>query len=63
MDVVPMFVNRPNNNFHLSPLSPCVDAGDPASDYSLEPQPNGCRIDMGAYGNTPEATPSPGDVG
>ncbi len=37
-------------------ISKCVDAGDPASDYSLEPQPNGGRVNLGAYGNTPEAS-------
>lgn len=36
--------------------SPCIDAGAPADDYSLEPQPNGGRINMGAYGNTLEAS-------
>ncbi len=41
-----------------SVLSPCIDAGDPSSDYSLEPQPNGNRINMGRYGNTPEASKS-----
>ncbi|NQT19480.1 MAG: SBBP repeat-containing protein, partial [Planctomycetes bacterium] len=34
----------------------CVDRGDPASDYSREPQPNGQRINIGAYGNTAEAS-------
>ncbi|MHC4628696.1 MAG: right-handed parallel beta-helix repeat-containing protein [Planctomycetota bacterium] len=38
--------------------SPCVDAGDPDSDYSLEPAPNGGRINMGAYGGTPQASKS-----
>lgn len=32
--------------------SPCIDAGDPASDFSLEPAGNGSRINMGRYGNT-----------
>ena len=32
--------------------SPCIDAGTPASDFSLEPMPNGGRINMGVYGNT-----------
>ena len=36
--------------------SPCIDAGDPADGCSLEPLPNGGRINMGAYGNTPEAS-------
>ena len=39
--------------------SPCIDAGDPSSDYTLEPEPNGDRINMGAYGNTPQASKSP----
>lgn len=39
--------------------SPCIDAGDPASDYSNEPTPNGGRINMGAYGNTVRASKSP----
>jgi hypothetical protein len=32
--------------------SPCIDAGDPASDYAREPAPNGKRVNMGCYGNT-----------
>ena len=43
-----------------SVTSPCIDAGDPGDDYSNEPEPNGGRINMGAYGNTPEASRSPG---
>jgi hypothetical protein len=35
--------------------SPAIDAGDPAADYAAEPAPNGGRVDMGAYGNTPQA--------
>ena len=40
--------------------SPTIDAGDPDSDYSLEPEipgagGNGHRVNLGAYGNTPEA--------
>ncbi|UCG50244.1 MAG: right-handed parallel beta-helix repeat-containing protein, partial [Phycisphaerales bacterium] len=46
--------------------SPCIDAGDPASDYSREPEPNGGRINMGAYGGTAYASMSetwpPGDL-
>ncbi len=53
----PYFADPENGDFHLSPFSPCIDAGDPASPFSDEPEPNGGRIDMGAYGNTPEATP------
>jgi len=39
--------------------SPCVDGGDPAAAYALEPAPNGGRLNMGAYGNTAEASRSP----
>ena len=42
----------------LSPDSPCVDAGDPARPFDREPHPNGYRANMGAWGNTPWATPS-----
>ncbi len=35
--------------------SPCIDAGDPADEYSQEPEPNGSRINQGRYGNTLEA--------
>ncbi len=45
-----------------SVTSPAIDAGDPTSDYLNEPSPNGGRINMGAYGNTPEASKSPGAV-
>jgi hypothetical protein len=31
-----------------------VDTGDPASPYSNEPSPNGKRVNLGYYGNTPE---------
>lgn len=37
-------------------ISPAVDAGDPASDCSNEPRPNGRCVNMGFYGNTPWAT-------
>ena len=38
--------------------SPCIDAGEPypASSYALEPEPNGRRINLGAYGNTAVAS-------
>lgn len=38
--------------------SPCIDAGDPNSDIGLEPEPNGARINMGAYGGTIQASRS-----
>jgi len=40
--------------------SPCIDAGDPNSPIGDEPDPNGGRINMGAYGGTEEASKSPG---
>jgi len=38
--------------------SPCIDAGDPESDWTAELLPNGGRINMGAYGGTPQASMS-----
>ena len=38
--------------------SPCIDAGDPASDNSNEPMDNFCRINMGGYGDTDYAAVS-----
>ena len=32
-----------------------VDTGDPASPFSNEPRPNGARVNLGYYGNTPDA--------
>jgi hypothetical protein len=39
--------------------SPCIDTGDPTSDFSREPMDYGGRINMGAYGNTAESSRSP----
>jgi len=36
--------------------SPCIDGGDPLSSFGSEPEPAGFRINMGAYGNTSEAS-------
>lgn len=58
ISVDPLFVNTTHDDYHLKGNSPCIDAGNPFDPYSLEPQPNGNRINMGAYGNTPEATHS-----
>ncbi len=38
--------------------SPCIDAGDPASDWTEELCPHGNRINMGAYGGTSQASMS-----
>jgi len=71
IDGDPLFLNPDNGDFHLESVtgsfrdgiwqpdtlhSPCIDAGDPYSPYSNEPEPNGGRINMGYYGNTPEAS-------
>ena len=46
---------------HVLKRSPAIDAGDPKSAYSNEPKPNGHRINLGFYGNTPWAmTAKPG---
>jgi autotransporter-associated beta strand protein len=51
----PQFVDLAAGDFHLLTGSTCIDAGDPRSSVALEPSPNGGRIDLGAYGDTPEA--------
>ncbi len=42
-----------------SATSPGIDRGDPLSRCGDEPPPNGDRINIGAYGNTPLASKSP----
>ena len=54
----PIFVNKAGGDYHERAGSPHVDSGNPRYDFSLEPQPNGGRVNIGAYGNTPEATRS-----
>ena len=41
----PLFTSQ--TDLHLTPLSPCINAGNPASQYN---DPNGTRNDQGAYG-------------
>ena len=70
----PLFEDAPEGDYHLeseaghwtaggwvadATTSPCIDAGDPASDFANEPAPNGGRVNMGVYGNTVEASKSP----
>jgi len=43
--------------------SPCIDAGNPDSEWTGELWPHGKRINMGAYGGTPQASMSPWDSG
>ncbi|MCP4710931.1 MAG: T9SS type A sorting domain-containing protein, partial [Planctomycetes bacterium] len=54
----PMYLEPAEFDYHLQSNSPCIDAGDPDFDYSNEPEPNGGRINIGAYGNTEQAAPS-----
>jgi len=69
----PCFADAVNHDYHLKSqygrwngaafvnddvTSPCINAGDPASDFSNEPMENGGRINIGRYGNTAEASKS-----
>ena len=68
INVNPNFVDPINDNYHLSiynlagdAKNPLIDAGTPYNpnnqytDYVEEPNPNGSRINMGAYGGTSQA--------
>jgi predicted outer membrane repeat protein len=41
----------------------CIDTGDPNSDWAAELWPHGKRINMGAFGGTPQASMSGSDAG
>jgi len=41
-----------------SVTSYCIDMGDPCTPIGIEPNPNGARINMGAYGGTAQASKS-----
>lgn len=43
-------------------ISTCIDAGDPNSDWTAELWLHGKRINLGAYGGTPQASRSSGDT-
>ena len=60
LDGDPLFLDYFAGDYHVRSGSPAVDGGDPASDYGVEPAPNGGRIEIGAYGNTLLATQSGG---
>ncbi len=53
--VDPQFIDRQNNDYHLTPGSPCIDVGDVyygwnyGLDLSGSPRINGKGIDMGCY--------------
>jgi hypothetical protein len=47
-------------------MQPITDRGDPTDDFSAEPEANGRRINLGAFGGTAEAElsmPPPPDMG
>jgi len=52
----PLFANSAGHDYRLRSTSPAIDAADPASPFNLEPTPNGGRADLGAYGNTAQAS-------
>lgn len=54
----PRFENLGIDDYRLQTGSTSIDAGDPTTDYDDEPGPNGNRINLGAYGNTPLAAES-----
>jgi uncharacterized membrane protein len=69
----PQYADRSNHDYHPkskagrwngngwvtdNTSSPCIDAGYSLSDYSAEPQNNGGRINIGAFGNTKYASKS-----
>ena len=69
----PLFVDSDNHDCHLqsqvghwssggwipdAATSPCIDTANAADPYSNEPDPNGNQINMGAYGNTEQASKS-----
>ena len=74
LSVEPQFVNESGADLHLKSAvghwtptgwvgdavsSPLIDVGNPLSPYDYEPEPNGGVINLGAYGNTEQASKSP----
>lgn len=59
------FADAASGDYRLLAVGPTTDQGDPADDASKEPQPNGGRVNMGAFGNTAlaETSPSGGSSG
>jgi hypothetical protein len=71
IDSDPLFVEAGRDDFHLQSTvgsyhggqwlpdpgySPCIDSGNPETAYRNEPWPHGYRVNMGAFGNTEEAS-------
>ena len=70
----PLFVN-PGSDYHVKSVaghwtttgfvldtvtSPCCATGDPGLSYNLQPTPNGSCIEVGTYGDTPQASKTTG---
>ena len=53
-----LFEDEPNNYYLEAQYQLTIDMGDPADDWSNEPDPHGGRVNMGAYGNTVYAVSS-----
>ena len=56
IDAYPYFVDAANGDYHLLPVSPCINTGDPnyiaepnETDLEAKPRVMGGRIDMGPY--------------
>ena len=78
-DADPLFADPNTRDYHLQsqagrfvsvgvwttdPVSsPCIDTGYVPLDFSNEPTPNGRRINIGAYGNTDEASKGSSAIG
>lgn len=56
VNIDPLLVRPDIGDLRLKGTSPCIDAGNPADDFSAEPLPNGGRINIGTYGGTENAT-------
>jgi hypothetical protein len=65
------FVDLSGRDLRLASSQPSTDKGDPADAVAFEPEPNGARINLGAFGGTadaeesavPTAVDSPNDAG
>ena len=52
------FADLAARDLHLAGTQRSTDKGDPADDVGDEPAPNGGRINLGAFGGTPDAEPT-----
>jgi hypothetical protein len=49
------FLDEESSDLRLPPAQATTDRGDPSDPFGAEPAPNGGRINLGAFGNTPYA--------